>query len=157
MKEKKLVIEPTAKAGIETILHGHIQGMKDILKDLTDPEFDRSRYPEWVTVEAVENMIHQYNDMYAVLRVLSTFNQKDKCAEAYKAIDEHISALKEMKGRELDATKRATLEFNLVSWIRMKFLIKMIEYSIQTLENTDNAILNDYLQYSKEEADAKAN
>lgn len=146
---KKLVIEPTVKSGIETILHSHIQGMKDIIKNLQNPDFDASQYPEWVNVETVEKHISQYNDMYAVLRSLSTFNQEENCKRIYANIDEHISALQEMKDKELEESRRENLDFNINSWKRMKFLIKMIEYAIKNLEETDNSILQEFLEQCK--------
>lgn len=146
---KKLVIEPTVKSGIETILHSHIQGMKDIIKNLQNPEFDVSQYPEWVNVETVEKHISQYNDMYAVLRSLSTFNQEENCKRIYANIDEHIFALQDMKDKELEEDRRESLDFNINSWKRMKFLIKMIEYAIKNLEETDNSILQEFLDQCK--------
>lgn len=146
---KKLVIEPTVKSGIETILHSHIQGMKDIIKNLQNPEFDVSQYPEWVNVETVEKHISQYNDMYAVLRSLSTFNQEENCKRIYANIDEHIFALQDMKDKELEESRRESLDFNINSWKRMKFLIKMIEYAIKNLEETDNVILQEFLDQCK--------
>lgn len=146
---KKLVIEPTVKSGIETILHSHIQGMKDIIKNLQNPDFDVSQYPEWVNVETVEKHISQYNDMYAVLRSLSTFNQEENCKRIYANIDEHIFALQDMKDKELEEDRRESLDFNINSWKRMKFLIKMIEYAIKNLEETDNSILQEFLDQCK--------
>ena len=146
---KKLVIEPTVKSGIETILHSHIQGMKDIIKNLQNPDFDVSQYPEWVNVETVEKHISQYNDMYAVLRCFSTFNQEENCKRIYANIDEHIFALQEMKDKELEESRRENLDFNINSWKRMKFLIKMIEYAIKNLEETDNSILQEFLDQCK--------
>lgn len=146
---KKLIIEPTVKSGIETILHSHIQGMKDIIKNLQNPDFDASQYPEWVNVETVEKHISQYNDMYAVLRSLSTFNQEENCKRIYANIDEHIFALQDMKDKELEEDRRESLDFNINSWKRMKFLIKMIEYAIKNLEETDNSILQEFLNQCK--------
>ena len=146
---KKLVIEPTVKSGIETILHSHIQGMKDIIKNLQNPDFDVSQYPEWVNVETVEKHISQYNDMYVVLRSLSTFNQEENCKRIYANIDEHIFALQDMKDKELEEDRRESLDFNINSWKRMKFLIKMIEYAIKNLEETDNSILQEFLDQCK--------
>ena len=146
---KKLVIEPTVKSGIETILHSHIQGMKDIIKNLQNPEFDASQYPEWVNTETIEKHISQYNDMYAVLRSLSTFNQEENCKRIYANIDEHIFALQDMKDKELEEDRRKSLDFNINSWKRMKFLIKMIEYAIKNLEETDNSILQEFLDQCK--------
>lgn len=146
---KKLVIEPTVKSGIETILHSHIQGMKDIIKNLQNPDFDASQYPEWVNTETIEKHISQYNDMYAVLRSLSTFNQEENCKRIYANIDEHIFALQDMKGKELEENRRESLDFNINSWKRMKFLIKMIEYAIKNLEETDNSILQELLDQCK--------
>ena len=146
---KKLVIEPTVKSGIETILHSHIQGMKDIIKNLQNPDFDASQYPEWVNVETIEKHISQYNDMYAVLRSLSTFNQEENCKRIYANIDEHIFALQDMKDKELEESRRESLDFNINSWKRMKFLIKMIEYAIKNLEETDNVILQEFLDQCK--------
>ena len=146
---KKLVIEPTVKSGIETILHSHIQGMKDIIKNLQNPDFDVSQYPEWVNVETVEKHISQYNDMYAVLRSLSTFNQEENCKRIYANIDEHIFALQDMKDKELEEDRRENLDFNINSWKRMKFLVKMIEYAIKNLEETDNSILQEFLDQCK--------
>ena len=146
---KKLVIEPTVKSGIETILHSHIQGMKDIIKNLQNPDFDASQYPEWVNVETVEKHISQYNDMYAVLRSLSTFNQEENCKRIYANIDEHIFALQDMKDKELEEDRRESLDFNINSWKKMKFLIKMIEYAIKNLEETDNSILQEFLDQCK--------
>ena len=146
---KKLVIEPTVKSGIETILHSHIQGMKDIIKNLQNPDFDTSQYPEWVNTETIEKHISQYNDMYAVLRSLSTFNQEENCKRIYANIDEHISALQDMKDKELEEDRRESLDFNINSWKRMKFLIKMIEYAIKNLEETDNSILQEFLNQCK--------
>lgn len=146
---KKLVIEPTVKSGIETILHSHIQGMKDIIKNLQNPEFDVSQYPEWVNVETVEKHISQYNDMYAVLRCFSTFNQEENCKRIYANIDEHISALQDMKDKELEEDRRENLDFNINSWKRMRFLIKMIEYAIKDLEETDAAVLQEFLDQCK--------
>lgn len=146
---KKLVIEPTVKSGIEMILHSHIQGMKDIIKNLQNPEFDVSQYPEWVNVETVEKHISQYNDMYAVLRCFSTFNQEENCKRIYANIDEHIFALQDMKDKELEEDRRESLDFNINSWKRMKFLIKMIEYAIKNLEETDNSILQEFLDQCK--------
>lgn len=146
---KKLVIDPTVRSGIETILHSHIQGMKDIIKNLQNPEFDASQYPEWVNVETVEKHISQYNDMYVVLRCLSTFNQEENCKNIYANINEHISALQEMKDKELDENRRESLDFNINSWKRMKFLIKMMEYAIKNLEETDNSILQEFLDQCK--------
>lgn len=146
---KKLVIEPTVKSGIETILHSHIQGMKDIIKNLQNPEFDTSQYPEWVNTETIEKHISQYNDMYAVLRSLSTFNQEENCKRIYANIDEHIFALQDMKDKELEEDRRESLDFNINSWKRMKFLIKMIEYAIKNLEETDNSILQEFLDQCK--------
>ena len=141
---KKLVIEPTVKSGIETI-----QGMKDIIKNLQNPDFDVSQYPEWVNVETVEKHISQYNDMYAVLRCLSTFTQEENCKRIYANIDEHIFALQDMKDKELEEDRRESLDFNINSWKRMKFLIKMIEYAIKNLEETDNVILQEFLDQCK--------
>lgn len=146
---KKLVIEPTVKSGIETILHSHIQGMKDIIKNLQNPEFDTSQYPEWVNTETIEKHISQYNDMYAVLRSLSTLNQEENCKRIYANIDEHIFALQDMKDKELEEDRRESLDFNINSWKRMKFLIKMIEYAIKNLEETDNSILQEFLDQCK--------
>lgn len=146
---KKLVIEPTVKSGIETILHSHIQGMKDIIKNLQNPEFDTSQYPEWVNTETIEKHISQYNDMYAALRSLSTFNQEENCKRIYANIDEHIFALQDMKDKELEEDRRESLDFNINSWKRMKFLIKMIEYAIKNLEETDNSILQEFLDQCK--------
>ena len=146
---KKLVIEPTVRSGIETILHSHIQGMKDIIKNLQNPEFDTSQYPEWVNTETIEKHISQYNDMYAVLRCLSTFNQEENCKIIYANIDEHISALQDMKDKELEEDRRESLDFNINSWKRMKFLIKMMEYAIKNLEETDNSILQEFLDQCK--------
>lgn len=146
---KKLVIEPTVKSGIETVLHSHIQGMKDIIKNLQNPDFDASQYPEWVNTETIEKHISQYNDMYAVLRSLSTFNQEENCKRIYANIDEHISALQEMKDKELEEDRRENLDFNINSWKRMKFLIKMIEYAIKNLEETDAAVLQEFLDQCK--------
>lgn len=146
---KKLVIEPTVKSGIETILHSHIQGMKDIIKNLQNPEFDTSQYPEWVNTETIEKHISQYNDMYAVLRSLSTFNQEENCKRIYANIDEHIFALQDMKDKELEEDRRESLDFNINSWKRMKFLIKMMEYAIKNLEETDNSILQEFLDQCK--------
>lgn len=146
---KKLVIEPTVKSGIETILHSHIQGMKDIIKNLQNPDFDASQYPEWVNTETIEKHISQYNDMYAVLRSLSTFNQEENCKRIYANIDEHIFALQDMKDKELEENRRESLDFNINSWKRMKFLIKMIEYAIKNLEETDNSILQEFLDQCK--------
>ena len=146
---KKLAIEPTVKSGIETILHSHIQGMKDIIKNLQNPEFDVSQYPEWVNTETIEKHISQYNDMYAVLRSLSTFNQEENCKRIYANIDEHIFALQDMKDKELEEDRRESLDFNINSWKRMKFLIKMIEYAIKNLEETDNSILQEFLDQCK--------
>lgn len=146
---KKLVIEPTVKSGIETILHSHIQGMKDIIKNLQNPDFDASQYPEWVNAETIEKHISQYNDMYAVLRSLSTFNQEENCKRIYANIDEHIFALQDMKDKELEEDRRESLDFNINSWKRMKFLIKMIEYAIKNLEETDNSILQEFLDQCK--------
>lgn len=146
---KKLVIEPTVKSGIETILHSHIQGMKDIIKNLQNPDFDASQYPEWVNTETIEKHISQYNDMYAVLRSLSTFNQEENCKRIYANIDEHIFALQDMKDKELEEDRRESLDFNINSWKRMKFLIKMIEYAIKNLEKTDNSILQEFLDQCK--------
>lgn len=146
---KKLVIEPTVKSGIETILHSHIQGMKDIIKNLQNPDFDASQYPEWVNTETIEKHISQYNDMYAVLRSLSTFNQEENCKRIYANIDEHIFALQDMKDKELEENRRESLDFNINSWKRMKFLIKMIEYAIKNLEETDNSILQELLDQCK--------
>ena len=146
---KKLVIEPTVKSGIETILHSHIQGMKDIIKNLQNPEFDTSQYPEWVNAETIEKHISQYNDMYAVLRCFSTFNQEENCKRIYANIDEHIFALQDMKDKELEEDRRESLDFNINSWKRMKFLIKMIEYAIKNLEETDNSILQEFLDQCK--------
>lgn len=146
---KKLVIEPTVKSGIETILHSHIQGMKDIIKNLQNPEFDTSQYPEWVNTETIEKHISQYNDMYAVLRCFSTFNQEENCKRIYANIDEHIFALQDMKDKELEKDRRESLDFNINSWKRMKFLIKMIEYAIKNLEETDNSILQEFLDQCK--------
>lgn len=146
---KKLVIEPTVKSGIETILHSHIQGMKDIIKNLQNPDFDVSQYPEWVNTETIEKHISQYNDMYAVLRSLSTFNQEENCKRIYANIDEHIFALQDMKDKELEEDRRESLDFNINSWKRMKFLIKMIEYAIKNLEETDNSILQEFLDQCK--------
>lgn len=146
---KKLVIEPTVKSGIETILHSHIQGMKDIIKNLQNPEFDTSQYPEWVNTETIEKHISQYNDMYAVLRCFSTFNQEENCKRIYANIDEHIFALQDMKDKELEEDRRESLDFNINSWKRMKFLIKMMEYAIKNLEETDNSILQEFLDQCK--------
>ena len=146
---KKLVIEPTVKSGIETILHSHIQGMKDIIKNLQNPDFDASQYPEWVNTETIEKHISQYNDMYAVLRCFSTFNQEENCKRIYANIDEHISTLQDMKDKELEEDRRENLDFNINSWKRMKFLIKMIEYAIKNLEETDNSILQEFLDQCK--------
>lgn len=146
---KKLVIEPTVKSGIETILHSHIQGMKDIIKNLQNPDFDASQYPEWVNTETIEKHISQYNDMYAVLRSFSTFNQEENCKRIYANIDEHIFALQDMKDKELEEDRRESLDFNINSWKRMKFLIKMIEYAIKNLEETDNSILQEFLDQCK--------
>ena len=146
---KKLVIEPTVKSGIETILHSHIQGMKDIIKNLQNPDFDVSQYPEWVNTETIEKHISQYNDMYAVLRSLSTFNQEENCKRIYANIDEHIFALQDMKDKELEEDRRESLDFNINSWKRMKFLIKMMEYAIKNLEETDNSILQEFLDQCK--------
>lgn len=146
---KKLIIEPTVKSGIETILHSHIQGMKDIIKNLQNPDFDASQYPEWVNTETIEKHISQYNDMYAVLRSLSTFNQEENCKRIYANIDEHIFALQDMKDKELEEDRRESLDFNINSWKRMKFLIKMIEYAIKNLEETDNSILQEFLDQCK--------
>lgn len=146
---KKLVIEPTVKSGIETILHSHIQGMKDIIKNLQNPDFDASQYPEWVNTETIEKHISQYNDMYAVLRSLSTFNQEENCKRIYANIDEHIFALQDMKDKELEEDRRESLDFNINSWKRMKFLIKMMEYAIKNLEETDNSILQEFLDQCK--------
>ena len=146
---KKLVIEPTVKSGIETILHSHIQGMKDIIKNLQNPDFDASQYPEWVNVETIEKHISQYNDIYAVLRSLSTFNQEENCKRIYANIDEHIFALQDMKDKELEEDRRESLDFNINSWKRMKFLVKMIEYAIKNLEETDNSILQEFLDQCK--------
>lgn len=146
---KKLVIEPTVKSGIETILHSHIQGMKDIIKNLQNPDFDASQYPEWVNTETIEKHISQYNDMYAVLRSLSTFNQEENCKRIYANIDGHIFALQDMKDKELEEDRRESLDFNINSWKRMKFLIKMIEYAIKNLEETDNSILQEFLDQCK--------
>lgn len=146
---KKLVIEPTVKSGIETILHSHIQGMKDIIKNLQNPDFDASQYPEWVNTETIEKHISQYNDMYAVLRCFSTFNQEENCKRIYANIDEHIFALQDMKDKELEEDRRESLDFNINSWKRMKFLIKMIEYAIKNLEETDNSILQEFLDQCK--------
>lgn len=146
---KKLVIEPTVKSGIETILHSHIQGMKDIIKNLQNPDFDVSQYPEWVNTETIEKHISQYNDMYAVLRSLSAFNQEENCKRIYANIDEHIFALQDMKDKELEEDRRESLDFNINSWKRMKFLIKMIEYAIKNLEETDNSILQEFLDQCK--------
>lgn len=146
---KKLVIEPTVKSGIETILHSHIQGMKDIIKNLQNPDFDVSQYPEWVNTETIEKHISQYNDMYAVLRCFSTFNQEENCKRIYANIDEHIFALQDMKDKELEEDRRESLDFNINSWKRMKFLIKMIEYAIKNLEETDNSILQEFLDQCK--------
>lgn len=146
---KKLVIEPTVKSGIETILHSHIQGMKDIIKNLQNPDFDTSQYPEWVNTETIEKHISQYNDMYAVLRCFSTFNQEENCKRIYANIDEHIFALQDMKDKELEEDRRESLDFNINSWKRMKFLIKMIEYAIKNLEETDNSILQEFLDQCK--------
>ena len=146
---KKLIIEPTVKSGIETILHSHIQGMKDIIKNLQNPDFDASQYPEWVNTETIEKHISQYNDMYAVLRSLSTFNQEENCKRIYANIDEHIFALQDMKDKELEEDRRESLDFNINSWKRMKFLIKMIEYAIKNLEETDNSILQEFLNQCK--------
>ena len=146
---KKLVIEPTVKSGIETILHSHIQGMKDIIKNLQNPDFDASQYPEWVNTETIEKHISQYNDMYAVLRSLSTFNQEENCKRIYANIDEHIFALQDMKDKELEEDRRESLDFNINSWKKMKFLIKMIEYTIKNLEETDNSILQEFLDQCK--------
>lgn len=146
---KKLVIEPTVKSGIETILHSHIQGMKDIIKNLQNPDFDASQYPEWVNTETIEKHISQYNDMYAVLRSLSTFNQEENCKRIYANIDEHIFALQDMKDKELEEDRRESLDFNINNWKRMKFLIKMMEYAIKNLEETDNSILQEFLDQCK--------
>lgn len=146
---KKLVIEPTVKSGIETVLHSHIQGMKDIIKNLQNPEFDASQYPEWVNTETIEKHISQYNDMYAVLRSLSTFNQEENCKRIYANIDEHIFALQDMKDKELEEDRRESLDFNINSWKRMKFLIKMIEYAIKNLEETDASVLQEFLDQCK--------
>ena len=146
---KKLVIEPTVKSGIETILHSHIQGMKDIIENLQNPDFDVSQYPEWVNTETIEKHISQYNDMYAVLRSLSTFNQEENCKRIYANIDEHIFALQDMKDKELEEDRRESLDFNINNWKRMKFLIKMIEYAIKNLEETDNSILQEFLDQCK--------
>ena len=146
---KKLVIEPTVKSGIETILHSHIQGMKDIIKNLQNPDFDVSQYPEWVNTETIEKHISQYNDMYAVLRCFSTFNQEENCKRIYANIDEHIFALQDMKDKELEEDRRESLDFNINSWKRMKFLIKMMEYAIKNLEETDNSILQEFLDQCK--------
>lgn len=146
---KKLVIEPTVKSGIETILHSHIQGMKDIIKNLQNPDFDASQYPEWVNTETIEKHISQYNDMYAVLRCFSTFNQEENCKRIYANIDEHIFALQDMKDKELEEDRRESLDFNINSWKRMKFLIKMMEYAIKNLEETDNSILQEFLDQCK--------
>lgn len=146
---KKLVIEPTVKSGIETVLHSHIQGMKDIIKNLQNPDFDASQYPEWVNTETIEKHISQYNDMYAVLRSLSTFNQEENCKRIYANIDEHIFALQDMKDKELEEDRRESLDFNINSWKRMKFLIKMMEYAIKNLEETDNSILQEFLDQCK--------
>ena len=146
---KKLVIEPTVRSGIETILHSHIQGMKDIIKNLQNPEFDTSQYPEWVNTETIEKHISQYNDMYAVLRSLSTFNQEENCKRIYANIDEHIFALQDMKDKELEEDRRESLDFNINSWKRMKFLVKMMEYAIKNLEETDNSILQEFLDQCK--------
>ena len=146
---KKLVIEPTVKSGIETILHSHIQGMKDIIKNLQNPDFDVSQYPEWVNTETIEKHISQYNDMYAVLRCFSTFNQEENCKRIYANIDEHIFALQDMKDKELEEDRRESLDFNINSWKRMKFLIKMMEYAIKNLEETDNVILQEFLDQCK--------
>lgn len=146
---KKLVIEPTVKSGIETILHSHIQGMKDIIKNLQNPDFDASQYPEWVNTETIEKHISQYNDMYAVLRSLSTFNQEENCKRIYANIDEHIFALQDMKDKELEEDRRESLDFNINSWKRMKFLIKMMEYAIKNLEETDNSIIQEFLDQCK--------
>lgn len=146
---EKLVIEPTVKSGIETVLHSHIQGMKDIIKNLQNPEFDTSQYPEWVNTETIEKHISQYNDMYAVLRSLSTFNQEENCKRIYANIDEHIFALQDMKDKELEEDRRESLDFNINSWKRMKFLIKMVEYAIKNLEETDNVILQEFLDQCK--------
>lgn len=146
---KKLVIEPTVKSGIETILHSHIQGMKDIIENLQNPDFDASQYPEWVNTETIEKHISQYNDMYAVLRSLSTFNQEENCKRIYANIDEHIFALQDMKDKELEEDRRESLDFNINSWKRLKFLIKMIEYAIKNLEETDNSILQEFLDQCK--------
>lgn len=146
---KKLVIEPTVKSGIETILHSHIQGMKDIIKNLQNPDFDASQYPEWVNAETIEKHISQYNDMYAVLRSLSTFNQEENCKRIYANVDEHIFALQDMKDKELEEDRQESLDFNINSWKRMKFLIKMMEYAIKNLEETDNSILQEFLDQCK--------
>ena len=146
---KKLIIEPTVKSGIETILHSHIQGMKDIIKNLQDPEFDKSQYPEWVSMDNVEKLISQYNDMYSVLRCLSTFNQEENCKRIYANIDEHIATLQDMKDKELNEDSRETLDFNINSWKRMKFLIKIVEYAIKNLEETDNSVLQEFLDQCK--------
>ena len=146
---KKLVIEPTVKSGIETVLHSHIQGMKDIIKNLQNPDFDASQYPEWVNTETIEKHISQYNDMYAVLRCFSTFNQEENCKRIYANIDEHIFALQDMKDKELEEDRRESLDFNINSWKRMKFLIKMMEYAIKNLEETDNSILQEFLDQCK--------
>lgn len=146
---KKLIIEPTVKSGIETILHSHIQGMKEIIANLQNPEFDRSQYPEWVNVETAEKHISQYNDMYSVLRCLSTFNQEENCKRIHANIDEHISTIQKMKDEELDENRRETLDFNINSWKRMKFLVKMMEYAIKNLEETDNSVLQEFLDQCK--------
>lgn len=146
---KKLVIEPTVKSGIETILHSHIQGMKDIIKNMQNPDFDASQYPEWVNTETIEKHISQYNDMYAVLRCFSTFNQEENCKRIYANIDEHIFALQDMKDKELEEERRESLDFNINSWKRMRFLIKMVEYAIKNLEETDNSILQELLDQCK--------
>ena len=138
---KKLIIEPTVKSGIETILHSHIQGMKEIIANLQNPE--------WVNVEITEKHISQYNDMYSVLRCLSTFNQEENCKRIHANIDEHISTIQKMKDEELDEDRRETLDFNINSWKRMKFLVKMIEYAIKNLEETDNSVLQEFLDQCK--------
>ena len=123
--------------------------MKDIIKNLQNPDFDASQYPEWVNTETIEKHISQYNDMYAVLRCLSTFNQEENCKRIYANIDEHIFALQDMKDKELEEDRRESLDFNINSWKRMKFLIKMIEYAIKNLEETDNSILQEFLDQCK--------
>ena len=146
---KKLVIEPTVRSGIETIICSHINGMKEIVKNLQNPEFDTSQYPEWVNEETMNKQISQHNDMYAVLRCLSTFNQEDNCKDIYANIDEHISALQEMKDEEIEEDRRNNLDFNINSWKRMKILVKIMEYSIKTLEETDNAVIQEFIDQCK--------